>query len=96
MRIFLCINHLRTSAHFYYPTVSLAGNTLTINIFLIILGSKSAEDFQQLSNSQVFIDQRFLCGPYNPRALAWSQRASMSARVMSESLRPLRRVSCST
>jgi len=46
MRIFLCINHLRTSAHFYYPTVSLAGNTLTINIFLIILGSKSAEDYQ--------------------------------------------------
>ena len=69
---------------------------LIINILPIILGSQSAEDYQQLSNSQLFIDQWFLCGPYNPRALAWSQRASMSARVMSESLRPLRRVSCST
>ncbi len=74
----------------------LVDNMLIINILPIILGSFCAEDYQQLSNSQVFIDQRFLCGPYSPCALAWSQRASMSARVMSESLRPLRRVSCST
>lgn len=36
------------------------------------------------------------CEAYNPLALAWSQRASIWARVISCRRRPLRRVSCST
>ncbi len=57
MRIFLCISHLRASICLYDPTVLLAGNTLTINIFLIILGAKRAEDYAHLSVYQSLTNQ---------------------------------------
>ena len=53
----LCISCLLTSTAFIIPTVSLAGKTLTINVFLKILGSFCAEDYWQSVVYQVFTDQ---------------------------------------
>jgi len=53
----LCISCLLTSTAFIIPTVSLAGKTLTINVFLKILGSFCAEDYWQNIVYQLFTDQ---------------------------------------
>jgi len=53
----LCISCLLTSTAFIIPTVSLAGKTLTINVFLKILGAKGAEDYWQSAVYQLFTDQ---------------------------------------